>query len=154
MSELIARRRVRTVIMSWILLTIGALLGAFQVVMFNIPADIVPGGVSSLGIISNELTGVPVGLFILVANFPILYLGYRMLGGWQIVAATGWVVLIYSLAVDGFTLMDPEPISDDRLLNALFGGAVGGISTETSRSLNGHSRSIRALSPPQEKPAR
>ena len=129
MSELIARQNVRTVIINWILLTVGALLGAFQVVMFNIPADIVPGGVSSLGIISNELTGVPVGLFILVANIPILYLGYRMLGGWQIVAATGWVVLLYSLAVDGFTLLDPEPISDDRLLNALFGGAVGGISS-------------------------
>lgn len=123
------RAALQTTILQVVLLTAGALLGAVQVAMFMIPADVVPGGVSSLGIITNELTGVPVGLFILIANIPILYLGYRMLGGWRVVALTGWVVLVYSVAVDGLMLIDPEPISDDRLLNAIFGGALGGISS-------------------------
>lgn len=124
----IAREDIRTALLSFVLLTIGPIIGAFQMVSFMIPAEIVPGGVSSLAVIQNELIGFPVGIFILVANLPILYLGYRMLGGWPVVASTGWVVLVYSLAVDGLALLDPEPISDDRLLNALFGGAVGGIS--------------------------
>lgn len=129
MPEPFARQNVRAAIVNWLLLTGGALLGAVQVAMFMIPADVVPGGVSSLGIITNELTGVPVGLFVLVANIPILYLGYRMLGGWRVVALTAWVVLVYSVAVDGLMLLDAEPISDDRLLNAIFGGALGGISS-------------------------
>lgn len=129
MSHRITRDTMRTTALQLMLLTGGALLGAVQVAMFMIPADVVPGGVSSLAIITNAVLGVPVGLFVLVANIPILYLGYRMLGGWRVVALTAWVVVVYSVAVDGLMLLDVEPISDDRLLNAIFGGALGGISS-------------------------
>ncbi len=128
MYRRVARENMRQAAANLLLLTLGPLLGAVQVVMFMIPADIVPGGLSSLAVIQNALFGLPVGLFVLVANIPILYLGYRMLGGWPVVATTGWVVLVFSVGVDVLTLLDTAPVSDDRLLNALFGGALGGIS--------------------------
>jgi uncharacterized membrane-anchored protein YitT (DUF2179 family) len=123
----VRRDSLRAMTATVILLTLGALVGAVQVVVFMIPAQVVPGGVSALAIILNELIGSPVGLMILVFNIPIQVIGYRMLGGWRIVAATVYVVVIYSVSVDLMTVAGLDAVSDDRLLNAMFGGAVGGI---------------------------
>jgi uncharacterized membrane-anchored protein YitT (DUF2179 family) len=121
------RENLRALVSSLILLTAGAVIGAIQVAVFMIPAEVVPGGVSALAMIFNELIGTPVGAMILVLNIPIQIIGYRMLGGWRIVAGTIYVVVIYSVAVDLLTLYGLDAVSDDRLLNAMFGGAVGGI---------------------------
>ncbi len=37
---------------------------------------------------------------ILLANIPIQVIGYRMLGGWRVVAGTIYVVAVYSVATD------------------------------------------------------
>lgn len=110
-------------------MTAGALLGAVQMVVFMIPAEVVPGGFSSLAMILNDLIGTPVGVVVLLLNIPIQVVAWRMLRSWQVVVRTVYVVTVFSLAVDGLTLIDTGPVSDDRLLNALFGGAVGGISS-------------------------
>jgi uncharacterized membrane-anchored protein YitT (DUF2179 family) len=123
------RESAYTLVTSLTLMTAGALIGAIQMVVFMIPAEVVPGGISSLAIILNKLIGTPVGVMILLANIPIQVVGYRMLGGWRVVAATVYVVAVYSVAVDVLPLHGVEAVSDDRLLNALFGGAVGGIAS-------------------------
>lgn len=120
---------ISTQVIAVILMTVGAVVGAFQMVVFMIPAEVVPGGVSSLAILLNKLIDSPVGVVILLANIPILFLGYRLLGGWQVVARTLYVILIYSVAVDLLPAFGVEPVSEDRLLNALFGGAMGGIAS-------------------------
>jgi len=112
-----------------ILLTAGAIIGAVQMVVFMIPAEVVPGGVSSIALILNDLIGTPVGLVILLANIPIHIIAYRMMGGWRVVAGTVYVVAVYSVATDLLPVWGVEAVSDDRLLNALFGGAVGGIAS-------------------------
>jgi uncharacterized membrane-anchored protein YitT (DUF2179 family) len=114
---------------TYLLLTLGAVLGAVQAAVFMIPADVMPGGMSSLGLLVYELIGVPVGVAVLLLNIPIQVVGYRMLGGWRQVAKTMYVVAAYSVIVDVLTFVEVEPLSDDRLLNALFGGALGGISS-------------------------
>lgn len=121
------RDRAPLVATGWLLITAGAVLGAIQVAVFMVPADVVPGGVSSLAVILNRVAGTPVGVMVLIANIPIQVLGYRMLGGWRLVVMTVYVVVVYSVTVDVITLVDVEPVSHDRLLNALFGGALGGI---------------------------
>lgn len=113
-----------------ILMTTGALLGAVQVVLFMIPADVVPGGISSLAMVLHELISSPVGAVVLIANIPILFVGYRYLpGGWHLLARTVYVVVLFSIAVDVLTYLDFDAFSDDRLLNVLFGGAIGGLSS-------------------------
>lgn len=112
----------------YILLTIGALLGAVGVTVFYTPANIAPSGISGIGVILNHLIGTPVGLVILLGNIPVQLLALRMLGGWRVVARTVYVVVIYSVAIDQLNLYFPTmAISDDNLLNAIFGGILGGI---------------------------
>ncbi len=111
-----------------IVLTIGALIYAIAVNLFYISAEVAPSGISGIGVILNSLFGLPVGLVILVGNIPIQILAYRMLGGWRVVARTTYFLVIYSLAIDLTAPFFPAVgITDDRLLNAVFGGIVGGI---------------------------
>jgi uncharacterized membrane-anchored protein YitT (DUF2179 family) len=118
--------RARTVRL--VLLTAGALLGAVAVNVFYTPANIAPSGISGIAIILNHLVNTPIGLVILIGNIPIQLLALRTLGGWQVVARTVYALVIYSIAIDQLGPYFPSSgISDDHLLNALFGGILGGI---------------------------
>ena len=111
-----------------ILLTIGALLYATGVNLFYVPAAIAPSGVSGIAVILNAVFSWPVGVLILLLNIPVQMLGYRMLGGWRVVARTVYFLAIYSLAIDMLAPYFPAAgLTDDHLLNAVFGGILGGI---------------------------
>ncbi|MCD4686833.1 MAG: YitT family protein [Anaerolineae bacterium] len=139
----------RTTITNILLMTAGALISALGVVVFMIPAEVVPGGVSSVGVILNAVLGAPVGLVVILGNIPIQYIGARMLGGWRTLWGTVYVVAVWSLAVEVFPLLGVEGVSDDRLLNAVFGGALGGLARGliygAGRTLGGTSTLARIL---------
>lgn len=118
----------RTLLVRLILLTAGTLLGAVSVNVFYAPANIAPGGISGVAVILNELTGTPIGLVVLLGNIPIQLLAIRLLGGWQVVARTLYVVVMYSIAIEVTAPYLPaDGITEDRLLSAIFGGILGGI---------------------------
>lgn len=108
------------------LLTLGALLSALAVIVFEAPAHIAPGGISGIAIILNYQYSLPIGLLVLLGNIPIQILAFRMLGGWRVLAGTIYVVVLYSIFIDLLTPYLP-PLSANTLLNALFGGIVTGI---------------------------
>jgi uncharacterized membrane-anchored protein YitT (DUF2179 family) len=125
----VTRLNWRTVLTNLILLTVGALISAVSVIVFLAPFEIAPGGVSGLAVILNYLNpALPIGLMVLIGNIPIQILGFRTLGGWKVVAETIYYVVVYSLALD---FLNPRlaaiNIGDDVLLNALFGGIIGGV---------------------------
>jgi uncharacterized membrane-anchored protein YitT (DUF2179 family) len=65
---------------------------------------------------------------VFVGNLPLFLIGWRYLGGARFASRTIFTVLVYSLAVDLTSQFIPtEGISDDSLLNALYGGVVSGI---------------------------
>lgn len=133
-----------------VLLVIGALIAAVSVNLFYRPVDIAPGGLSGIAVILNALFGLPVGLLVLLGNIPIQILGYRMLGGWRVVARTVLFLIVYSLAIDLLAPYFPaNGLTDDRLLNAVFGGIVGGIAGglvyRTGGTLGGTSTLARIL---------
>jgi uncharacterized membrane-anchored protein YitT (DUF2179 family) len=70
------------------LLTLGALLSAIAVIVFEAPARIAPGGISGIAIILNYQYSLPIGLLVLLGNIPIQILAFRMLGGWRVLAGT------------------------------------------------------------------
>ncbi|MCB9450157.1 MAG: YitT family protein [Anaerolineaceae bacterium] len=120
-----------SVVMQVIQLTVGALVSAVGVTVFMAPFQIAPGGVLGISVIINHLNpALPIGLMVLIGNIPIQILGFRMLGGWRIVASTVYYVVVSSLAID---LLQPViaaanvDVGHDVLLNALFGGIIGGI---------------------------
>ncbi len=111
-------------------LLIGALILIVTFNVFLAPIDVAPGGVAGVSILINHFTGWPEGLTMLVLNIPVMVLGYRHLGRMQFLGRTVLVVLIYNLGVDLWaSVVPPRAITDDQLLNALFGGVVGGIDT-------------------------
>jgi uncharacterized membrane-anchored protein YitT (DUF2179 family) len=112
----------------YLLLTIGALISATNVDLFLAPVNIAPGGVSGAAIILNEFTNWPIGLVMLVLNIPLLALGFRYLGRFRFLVRTAYVVILFSLGIDMLARwLPPDGLTDDLMLNALFGGVVGGI---------------------------
>jgi uncharacterized membrane-anchored protein YitT (DUF2179 family) len=108
------------------LITVGSLIGAAAVAVFLEPAQVAPAGVTGVALIMSIKLGTPIGIVVLLANIPIQLYAFRALGGWQVVAWTIYVLVLYSFAID---ILSPlvQPISSDRLLNTIFGGIVGGI---------------------------
>ncbi|MFQ3566237.1 MAG: YitT family protein [Aggregatilineales bacterium] len=126
------RRWQAAVNLGWqmIILTIGALINAVAVIVFQAPFNIAPGGISGIAIILNALLGWPIGLIILLGNIPIQMLAFRILGGWRVLAGTIYAVIVFSLLIDLLTpIFPPDGVSSDMFLNALFGGIIAGIGT-------------------------
>lgn len=128
MREFVSRIGLRALVQNYLLLTIGALLLAININLFLLPANLAPGGVSGTAIILNSFTGWPVGLIMLVLNVPLILLGFRYLGRFRFLASTLYAVLLYNLGADLLAPWLPAGgITDDLLLNALYGGVVGGL---------------------------
>ncbi len=114
---------------TYFLLTAGALIVALAVILFLAPFNIAPSGISGVGVILNATLGTSIGLVVLALNIPIQILSYYFLpGGLRTIWRTGYVLLVFSFGVDVLApLFPPTGISDDVLLNAIFGGVMGGL---------------------------
>ncbi len=113
----------------YLLIGVGILIGAISLVLFLQPLDIAPAGVAGASTLLNELFGTPVGLMIFALNLPIQALGYALLpNGARVIQRSVVIIILFSVAVDNLgALLPAGGISDDRMLNALFGGITGGI---------------------------
>jgi uncharacterized membrane-anchored protein YitT (DUF2179 family) len=105
----------------------GAVLQALAMDLFLVPGQLAAGGVSGAAQIINGYTGWPIGVMILIGNVPLFALGWRHLGGRRFMARTVTAVVLYAVLLDGLAYLLPAGLTDDNLLNALFGGVLGGI---------------------------
>lgn len=128
-NTLTAQLGLRPSFQNWFFLTLGAFLQILNVDIFLAPAQLSPGGVTGLAIIANHFTGWPIGMIMMALNIPMLFLGYRFLGGFRFLVNTLYVVLLVNLGVDFMARWLPAGITDDLLLNALYGAVLGGIAT-------------------------
>lgn len=120
---------VRDSLMRYILIAIGIVIGALSLIVFFKPLDIAPAGVAGASTLLNEVFDTPIGMMIVLLNIPIQFVGYKLLpNGARIILRSVVIIVIFSIVVDNLgPLVPPEGISDDRMLNALFGGITGGI---------------------------
>lgn len=110
------------------LITIGVVLQALSMVLFYIPGNLAAGGVSGIAQLIGNFTGWPVGTLYIVLNVPLLALGWRYLGGRRFLTRTIFAVLGYSIAMDLLTVVLPSSgLTSDSILNALYGGVIGGV---------------------------
>ncbi len=110
------------------LIAIGALIQALSMVLFYIPGQLAAGGVSGLAQIVNQYTGLPIGAMILLGNIPLFILGWRYLGGRRFLARTIFAVVAYTLLLDALVpYVPPGGVTADPILNALYGGIIGGV---------------------------
>ena len=115
-------------IRDYVLILLGAVLQALSMVLFYIPGKLAAGGVSGTAQIINSFTGWPIGVMVLIFNIPLFFLGWRFLGGRRFLARTIVATVAYSTLLDGLTFFLPKDgLTPDPVLNALYGGVVGGI---------------------------
>ena len=107
-------------------ITLGALIVCLGFNLFIIPAHLLTGGLSGIALIIYYLTDLPVGMQNIVYNLPILYLAYRVFGrlyAWDTVVGT----VVLSIILDATHFMVDWNVTQDGMLNAIFGGVMAGI---------------------------
>ena len=66
----------------------------------------------------------------LILNVPLLFVGFKHLGRFNFLIRTIYVVLVYNVGTDVLAFWIPsEGITDNLMLNALYGGVLGGVAT-------------------------
>ena len=109
---------------SFIMLTIGAIVAAYALESFLIPNTILDGGVTGISIIVSKITQVPVSLLVLLLNIPFVYIGYKNLGRGFLIR-TVYSMLLFSLFLSIFRYY--EPLTEQMLLATVFGGILLGV---------------------------
>lgn len=106
-----------------LIIVIGTMLSAIAYNQLFIPKNMLSGGIAGISIIISTLTGWPTGILVLLMNIPILFLGYKYIGG-KFIVLTSSAVLTFSLLLD---IIPVQAAVDDLLLAAVFGGALNGL---------------------------
>ncbi|WP_397379419.1 YitT family protein [Paenibacillus sp. YYML68] len=103
---------------------IGAALVSVGLEIFLIPNNIIDGGIVGISIITSHLSGIPIGVFLMLFNLPFLFIGYKQIGK-TFAFSTLFAVTMMSI---GTTLLHPvKPFTVDPLLAAVFGGIILGV---------------------------
>ncbi len=106
-----------------LIVVVGSFIIAFAFNAFLVPHEILSSGISGIAILVGLITPFDTGILNFVMNVPLLILGYYKLGK-QITLNT--LVCVLSLSV--FLYVIPAvSITDNILLSAIFGGAIGGV---------------------------
>lgn len=101
----------------------GGIITAVGLQFFLLPNHLVDGGVTGLSIIIAKLTGLPLGLFLVLLNIPFVVLGYKKFGRVFASLSTIGITVLASLTLFHFE----HGFTDVPILAAVFGGIVVGI---------------------------
>jgi len=99
-------------------ISLGILSATFGLKGFLIPNNFIDGGATGIALLIRQLTGARLGVMLVLINIPFLLLGLGVIGrNFAIKAA---------LAIAGLALLAAfinfKPVTDDKLLVAVFGG--------------------------------
>jgi uncharacterized membrane-anchored protein YitT (DUF2179 family) len=111
----------------YLFILLGGLVQALSMRLFLIPALLVSGGVSGAAQVINYFTAWPIGLIVLVGNLPLFILGWRNLGGRRFALRTAVSILVFSVLTDSLAATLPQAITNDPVLNSIYGGVTLGI---------------------------
>jgi uncharacterized membrane-anchored protein YitT (DUF2179 family) len=117
----------RAAVRDYLLILAGGLVQAVSLRLFLIPAQLVSGGVSGAAQIINFFTNWPIGLMVLAGNLPLFVLGWRSLGGRRFALRTGFAIVVFSILTDALASFLPNGITQDLVLNSLYGGIMMGV---------------------------
>ena len=119
------KQSARTWAVDILLFTVGSAMVAAGLVLFTIPNDIAPGGVSGLATALAFLTPVSVGIWTLLLNIPLIALAWWKLG-FRPLSKTILTTLMLSAFIELFSRVLP-PYSNNILLASVLGGVLCGI---------------------------
>lgn len=110
----------------FLLITVGATLNAVALVVFLLPNDVVAGGITGLAVIGRLALGIPFSLALLALNLPLLFLQWRLLGGFHSILRTLVGVLVLAVMTEILQPLLPT-VTEDRLLIITYGGGLAGL---------------------------
>ena len=119
------KETVRSWVFDIVACVFGSALVAAGLVLFTIPNDIAPGGVSGLATALAYVSPVSVGLWTLLLNIPLIALAWWKLG-FHPLAKTIVTTLMLSGFIELFTRILP-PYSNNVLLASVLGGVLCGV---------------------------
>ncbi|HEY8528718.1 MAG TPA: YitT family protein [Paenibacillaceae bacterium] len=105
-------------------MALGAFIVAVALDVFLVPNQIIDGGITGVSIMLEHLTGVPLGYYLFFLNLPFLFLGYKTIGR---TFALSTLFSVAALSASTFLLHDVEPLTNEPLLAAIFGGVLLGV---------------------------
>lgn len=115
--------KIYTTISRFVFIIIGAALVSVALEIFLIPNRIIDGGVIGISIMSSYLSGIPVGVFIILLNLPFFFVGYKQIGK-TFAISTVFAVVCLSI---GVTILGHFPkLTADVFLSSIFGGIING----------------------------
>ncbi len=103
----------------------GSAVYALSVNCFSAPNEIVPGGATGLATMLHALTGLPIGMLILLINLPLLLTAFFRIGK-RFALRTLCVTVLVSFVID---ISEPflPVFRGEKILAAIFGGLLSGI---------------------------
>lgn len=116
-------KKLSTTFKNYSLITIGCILFAAGVSLFLEPNKLASGGVSGIGIILNSFVDfIPVGMWVIIFNVPIMIAGVWKLGI-KILVPTFFALVVSSGAMTLFELYCPA-LTSDPMLASVVGGVL------------------------------
>jgi len=131
------KAKLKKILWQYTLLIVGSALMGIGYALFINPYNIVPGGFIAIGlIVHNIVPAVPVGMFAIALNIPVLFLGIKLLGP-RFGVKTVIGIILTSIFIDGLdwymhqaldvNASDPLGLANDLLLSVIFGSIfIGG----------------------------
>ena len=110
--------------MEFVGIALGAVIAAFAIEEFLVPCTILDGGVVGIGIMINNLSGVPLSILTVLFNIPFLLIGSRKMGK-VFILKSAYGMLIFAAFLAIFAPL--ENATDEYLLAVCFGGVILGI---------------------------
>lgn len=120
-----AKKTAAEVFKQYFLIVIGCALYAVGFEFFFYPNGIIVGGVTGIAMIINYLTGLPVGVLIIIMNIPLFALSWKRFGlSFMISSLVG--MALSSVLVDALSLFHYN-WTDNMLLACIYGGFIKGL---------------------------
>ena len=100
------------------LIILGVFLASFGLKSFLLPNHFIDGGITGISLLTYQLTGIPVSIWIIVFNAPFIVMGARQISKTFAIKTTLAILALASLIY----FIDFPVITDDKLLISIFGG--------------------------------
>ena len=114
-------------IQGYLWMFLGCIAYATSTSLFLADNGIIAGGVTGLAVLINYLNhNIPIGIISIVINLPILLLGIK-LQGWKFVIRCLITVATLGIVTDVLDWIFTNPLTDNGVLAALYGGICQGI---------------------------
>lgn len=100
------------------LVFLGICLASFGLKGFLVPNHFIDGGITGISLLTHQLTGIPVSVWLIIFNIPFIFLGGRQIGR-NFAISTSIAIITLALII---YFIDFPVITDDKLLISIFGG--------------------------------